>query len=422
MPNKFFGVSLAAIASMILVFGVFTPSSAFGDEEPAMEVEEEWPPRENGFQIPIILGTEGIGGGLGYVFHDFGKDHRRFSIYPVFAYDTDYRILAAEYTEPSLILDRDALNFTAFYQKRTGTHYFGIGPDRRIEDGAYYQREQYLYALSYSAFLMGDFGLSGEIGYDRVVPRLSNLDDRDDFYSGISELDRPLEDVYPGLVNSPEWRDEMNHYWSVSAFFDNREGPTNFPVGGGYLIGSVKRVDEANGADWNYWHYKADAALFVPLGDDYNILSGHARWDRLDGERVPFYKLPSLGQSRFSTGYILDGYAMRGVWENLWADRNRALFSGEIRHRTRAGWYPEDLREIEFPFDFNPERFIKHSASFAWVDAGQVWPDDEEFEDVRLSYGVGIFFFFDTGVAQQITLGYSDDLQNYMLFSQNWNF
>ena len=122
---------------------------------------EEWPPRNNGFMLPLIFGPEGIGGGVGYAAYDFGKEGRSAYIYPIIA-DTDYRSYLFGYHEPKIIKEGDHIDLTAFYQKRTGTHFFGIGSDREMEDGAYYQRENYLYKLSYTIPVTDIFfGLSG---------------------------------------------------------------------------------------------------------------------------------------------------------------------------------------------------------------------------------------------------------------------
>ena len=388
------------------------------------EDDGDWPPRNDGPAIAVILGPEGYGGGLGWTFWDLGKEGRDLFLYPIVA-DTDYRLYFMDYREPGLVRPEDGenLSFRAFYQKRTGTHFFGVGPDAEIEDGAFYQRENYLFKLEYTFPFTKYFGFTGGIGYDRTVPRASTLDLDDlTFTEDYSDLDRPLDDVYPGLFDSRDFKDEYNHFWSVSLWFDNRQGPRGFPTGGGCLKGMASRIDEGQGADWNYWRYTIDAAMFAPVVDDYNIVALHMRWDRLDGRNIPFYKLPSLGQARFSTGYVLDGNAMRGVWENLWADRNRALASIEFRRRIKADWYPDNLREREWPMDFDPEEFIKNAAVFSWVDAGQVWPDDEELEDLRASFGIGAVLYFDHGMNQQITLGFSDDLSAYMLFTYGMQF
>jgi hypothetical protein len=398
---------------------IFLYSSAVSAEE-----AEDWPPRNGGPAIAMILGPEGYGGGLGWAFWDLGKEGRDLFLYPIFA-DTDYRLYFMDYREPGLLRPEDGenLSFRAFYQKRTGTHFFGVGPEAEIEDGAFYQRENYLFKLEYTCPFTKHFGAAGSIGYDRTVARASTLDLGDlSFEAELPELDRPLDEVYPWLFDSREFRDEYNHFWSVSLWFDNQKGPRGFPTGGGHLKGSASRIDEAQSADWNYWRYTIFAAMFAPVSDDYNIIGLHLRWDRLDGGNVPFYKLPSLGQARFSTGYVLDGNAMRGVWENLWADRNRALASVEYRHRVKAGWYPDDLREMEFPFEFDPEEFVRNAAWFGWVDAGQVWPDDEELEDLRTSLGIGAVLYFANGMSQQITLGFSDDLSAYMLFTYGMQF
>lgn len=123
-------------------------------------------------------GPEGVGLGLGYAFRDLGKEDRNLYLLGMFA-DTPYRTFLLDYSEPGLFRDGDRLRFTAFYQLRSAAHFFGIGPDREMEDGAYYQRQNCLYAFTYALPLRDHFGMSAGIGYDRTVCRESELDTDD---------------------------------------------------------------------------------------------------------------------------------------------------------------------------------------------------------------------------------------------------
>ena len=177
------------------------------------------------------------------------------------------------------------------------------------------------------------------------------------------------------------------------------------------------------GADWDYFRYKAKAAMFVPVLGEYNIFGASLWWDRIDGEdeEIPFYKLPSLGQARYSTGYVYDSPGLRGIWENLYADQNRAIFSLQLRHRGRGDWM-WDMESEDLKYDIDYERLIENSALQLWAEGGQVWEDGEEPEEIIMSYGIGLVLFFETGFAQEISLGYSNDLQNYLLFTYNQQF
>jgi len=382
----------------------------------------EWPPKNSGTAIPMIFGPEGYGGGLGFVLWDFGaKDGRRLFVQPILA-DTDYRTYVLEYTEPSLLVENDQLDFTAFYQKRTGTHYFGVGPDPEIDDGAYYQRENYLVKLSYKLPLVQYFGITGEIGYDRTALGKSTLDDRPDFHDDHPELDRPIEDVYPELFDSRDFDDEFNHYWSVALWLDTREGPREFTTRGIHLAGRLDRVDENNGADWNYWRYTASAAAFFPVVDDYNVICGRLRWDRVDGKNVPFYKLPTLGQARYSLAHVTGQKAMRGIWENLLADKNRYIATVEYRHRTKGAWIPANWAQPISGVDFDLAEFVRNTAVVGWADVGQVWPDDLDYSDIITSFGISAMLYFDNGIAQQFSIGFSNDLSMYMSFSYGTQF
>lgn len=403
-------IALVTLVSMM-------PLSASSQQQ-----EEEWPPKNDGLAPAFVFGPEAVGFGIGYNWWDLGgKQGRDLSILDVFVADTPSRFYLLKYREPDLLMQNDHLDFTGFYQKRSGMHYFGVGPEAEMEDGAYYQREEYLYKLSYSIPLGSYFRFSGEIAYDRVVPRKSELEDREDFHADYEELDRPLEDAYPQLLQSREFTDEMCHYWALQILFNNVEGPRNFPVKGGYAGAKIYRIDGQLGAEWNYWKYTAIAAWHLPTIDDYNVIAARARWDRLDGKNVPFYKLPSLGQARFPTGFVTDGSGMRGIWENLYADRNRFLGTVEYRHRIKANWFP-DIPPEKRPFGIDIKKRLQARTWFIWMDAGNTWPDTEDFEDVKISYGNGHIIYLPNGNVLQITIGQSEDLEKYVLISYGLQF
>ncbi len=155
---------------LILCFLVLLELPGLAPGALGADQEEEWPPRNNGFNLVakgvglMQTGPEGVGLGLGYAFWDLGKEERNLYLLGMFA-DTPYRTFLLDYSEPGLFRDGDRLRFTAFYQLRPATHFFGIGPDREMEDGAYYQRQNYLYAFTYGLPLWDHFGMSAGIGY-----------------------------------------------------------------------------------------------------------------------------------------------------------------------------------------------------------------------------------------------------------------
>ncbi len=406
-------LSCRKLLIVIIIALCLTPFLGLSAEQ---EAAEQWPPKGDGFSIPILLGPEGTGLGLGYIWNDFlGKEDRFLQLHSVFC-QTAYRQYMIEYHEPDLISDGDQLLFRAFYNRRTGVHYFGKGPDSDIDDAAYYGTENLLVTLGYSYPLPMNMGISGYLIYDNY-----NLKDEDlespEFHADYPSLDRRFEQAYPHLFESDEFKKKPNHHaWKLSLFHDDQQGiPRAFPTGGGYRKVSVSRVDEAQDADWNYWHYTAEAAQFVSLRDEYNVLAVHARWDRLDGENIPFYKLLSLGHARYSISYVADGIGQRGYWENRFVDRNRWLGMVELRHRTRAGWWKESWNEYKI-MDLAGEA-LPNTSTYLWTDMGQVWPDGVVPEDMRISYGLGFNFHSDNGMAMQTQLGFSDELSSYLSFS-----
>ncbi|GEM_PF-5824519 len=391
--------------------------------------EDEWPPKGKGFTMAMLFGPEGIGGGLGYVWHDVaGKPGRFLQVYDVFT-DTAFRQYILDYVEPSLFLERDKLSALALYVNRTGSQFFGVGPDTDMDDAACYGKEIYLGRLSYTVLLPGRFGISLQGEHHRTELRDTDLDDPG-FDERYPDLDRPISEVYPLLYESEEFNDRPStHALSLALFHDNQAGRNKvFPTKGGYERITATRVNESLGADWNYWRYSAETAHFFPLigltsfeRDPYNILGLYVRWDRLDGDEIPFWAYPALGHSRISISDYLDEFGLRGYWENRYADQNRALASFELRHRVRANWYPR-YKSPENRMAANilssMRNFVYNTSWVFFYDLGQVWSDeDDELEDLHGSAGVGWVFYFDPGHNMRVTIAYSDELSNYIIFA-----
>ena len=398
------------------------------ESEPA---EKAWPPRNDGLVIPILFGPEGIGGGLGYYFHDLGgKQGRDLLLHDVFT-NTAYKQLLGDFTEPDFLLPGGTLNLRGYYLHRTGLHFFGIGNDTDIEDGAYYGAEIYSGRLSYEWTIARGLGLGGGAEYHRTALHDGKLGDPN-FDPNYPELDRPLSEVYPALVRSDDFHfREMTHNWFATVFHDDRDHPV-FPTRGGYQRATITRVDESLGADWNYWLYTAEAAVFVPAPNDHNVAGLYARWDRLDGRELPFWELPALGHGRLNLADYTDDFGLRGYWENRFQDKNRALASFEFRHRTRAEWWPEDFLNFPKPKEKEPRfkfmagqktlgetahEFVLNSSTLVFLDAGNTWGDHESLDAVRLTPGVGAVLYFDTGMAMRVTVGFSDELTFYQVFA-----
>ncbi|OGP60217.1 MAG: hypothetical protein A2V67_18665 [Deltaproteobacteria bacterium RBG_13_61_14] len=395
--------------------------------------EEEWPPRKSDFSIPIVFGPEGSGGGVGYYFHDlFGKKSRNLYLHDTFT-NTAYKQLMADFQEPDLLLPRSLLKVRFLYLNRTGIHFFGIGNDTDMDDAAYSGAEVYRGLVSYQVSFGPGLGIGGGAEYHRTSHR-DGLLRNPNFQAGIDELDRPISEVYPALYHSADFRfREFTHNWFVTVFHNNLDQPI-FPTRGGYEQFRLARVDESMGADWNYWRYSAEAAHFFQAPNNYNVLGLYGRWDRLDGRYLPFWEYPALGHARIGLADYLDGNGLRGYWENRFQEKNRVLGSIEFRHRTRAKWFSKDkfnLGKEHQPSEkprpkWLPERkplgltlqgFLLNSSTLVFVDAGQTWGDHDPLNRIRVTPGVGAVFYFKSGIAMRMTVGFSDELTAYQLFT-----
>jgi hypothetical protein len=400
----------------------------------AQAQEDEWPPRDKGVTLSMVLGPEGMGGGIGYVWHDVAGEPERFlQIYDVIT-DTAFQAYFVKYIEPTIFTENDQIETLILYVNRTGSHYFGIGPDTEIEDAACLGKEIYWGSLGYAFRLPADFGITISGRYHRTDLRDTDLEEPE-FHEDYPELDQPISEVYPDLYESDMFQDmPMTHAVSLSLFHDNQEGRHKaYPTRGGYEKITVTRVDEALGADWNYWKYTAEVAHFIPLlgltsfkQDPYNILALYARWDRMDGkeEEIPFWEYPALGHTKISIADFFDETGLRGYWEKRYADQNRAMATVEFRHRVKANWYPkykEPENELLAEGLKSIKNFVYNTSWVFFYDTGQVWSDEqEELEDEwKNSYGLGWVFYFDPGHNMRVTVAYSDELSNYIIFAYN---
>jgi hypothetical protein len=411
----------------VLITAAFALGLAF-----ALRARENWPPRKSDFNIPIQTGPEGNGAGVGYYFHDlFGEPSRDLLLHDLIS-DTAYTQYMVDFQEPDFILKNSRLSLRYLYLNRTGIQFFGIGNHTEFDDGSYYGAETYIGRLSYEVRFRPGFGLAVGGEYHRTVNHDGRLKDPE-FQPGADQLERPFSQVYPALFRSDDFRfREFTHNWFVTAFHDNRDQPI-FPTRGGYERFRVIGVDPRLGADWSYYHYTAEAAHFFPVPNNYNLLGAYLRWDRLDGRELPFWDYPALGHSRLNLSYYLDGFGLRGYWENRFQDQNRGLGSLEFRHRTRANWFPAEKfnfgkkeKKTEKPRPrWLPEqkplgeimrKFLVNSSSLVFVDAGETWSDREPPDRVRLTPGFGFVFYFNSGLATRVTMGFSDEIIAYQLW------
>ena len=420
--NKFTGCLIA-----VLVLGLAL----------AVQAEEDWPPRKSGTEFPLLTGPEGIGTGLGFVFRDLaGKPYRDLFLHDLIS-NTALTQYLVDFSEPDFILKKSTLNLIYLYSHRTGVPHFGLGNRQDLDDGSYYGSETYIGRLSYEVRFGPGLGLGAGAEYHRTANHDGRLDNPQ-FLAGHDELGRPISEVYPALYRSDDFRfREFTHNWFLTAFHDNRDNPA-FPTRGGYERARVILVDPRLGADWSYYHYIAEAAHFFPVKSGYNVLGAYLRWDRLDGRELPFWDYPSLGHSRLNIASYVDGFGLRGYWENRFQDQNRALGSLEFRHRTRAEWFNPEWFNFYLGKKPDPDAkekkprpkwmgepqtvgqmlhdYLINSSTLVFVDAGQTWADRQRLDHVRLTPGVGLMMYWTSGLQTRLTVGFSEEMVAYQLW------
>ncbi|WP_169719491.1 WD40 repeat domain-containing protein [Olivibacter sitiensis] len=148
---------------------------------------------------------------------------------------------------------------------------------------------------------------------------------KDRFFAGIKyhvRNDSPLE--YDTSSSWPVPDNEGGFLAGIGAVlrYDTRNDLL-FPTKGRYIDLSFIRYDNRIGSDFEYNDLQLDYRSFYPLHilTDGTTIAFQAIYHNTYGGDIPFYQLPHLSADRI----------LRGVWRNLYIDRQAIAVQGELR-------------------------------------------------------------------------------------------
>lgn len=266
------------------------------------------------------------------------------------------------------------------YRLRTTARYFGLGPDTREEDRAFYKQEVAWGGVSASQLLPG--GIRFELGaiYSGVAARTTN------------EAAPKLEDIFRGDI--PTGFGERSTGWTgtASLLFDNTT-ETGRPDRGTVLQAKAMHFQGNDDLGTAFWLYRFDAEQFVPLWHTRRALAlrGYMNWISDDASEVPFQRLMTNDEPDL----------FRGFDDFRWRDRGMIGFTAEYR----------------FPFWNLWEITGSGADAYLFADLGQVFNDfDQIGSDLMTeSYGIGIRSITARGFRARFEFGWSREDATFRL-------
>ena len=184
--------------------------------------------------------------------------------------------------------------------------FFGIGPSTQSGDEAGYTMTQTAARFAMGVNFLSNWRASAGLRYRRVeigpniVPDVSDLITR-----------------YPGLVGIAAQNTVTQE---VRILWDTRDYPVT-PTKGSSGEFFVEKTYQALGSVSHFVRYGAEGKRFFPWENPNHVTVIHAVAERITGNDIPFYELPSLGGRE----------TLRAFGDGRLADRGRALFN--IEHR-----------------------------------------------------------------------------------------
>lgn len=149
-----------------------------------------------------------------------------------------------------------------------------------------------------------------------------------------------------------------------------------------------------DGADGNFGVLAGDMAFFFSNPAKHPLTLGLRIGGATSHGKVPWYKLPALGNSE----------ALRGYFDKRFAGESTAYFNSELRYQFAA-------KDVAFlPFKAGVKAFYDIGRTF---QGGQ-----EESNDWRSGYGFGFYFVpLDEAFTLSLSFGFSDEESVYPMFS-----
>jgi outer membrane protein assembly factor BamA len=257
-----------------------------------------------------LISGSGPSIGSGYRQHLFGSR----ALVEVSAEVSTRRYTAAQSTIlwPNLAGGRVSLGAQVKYQDFTAINFFGIGPDAQKDNQSDY-RLRYVDIGGFAAVPINPRltmtaragalrGMSLRRGTSTLVP---------------ATADRFDDEAAPGLSRQPNY---LHADLTIEA--DSRDVP-GYPSRGGHYQFSAAAFHDADFGRYSFGRFEAEAAQYVPISSR-SVLSVRGRLavsTTADGQQVPFYELPALGNA----------HSLRGYSSYRFRDRDLVLFNAEYR-------------------------------------------------------------------------------------------
>ncbi len=175
-----------------------------------------------------------------------------------------------------------------------------------------------------------------------------------------------LSDEYPQVYSVTEKaRNMMTH--RLQFFYDSTDHPT-IPRNGSYASVSVTPGFKGFGSDYSYATYQAEAKHYINAKKTgRSVTALHALFQHMQGNEIPFYGMPVLGE----------GTGLRSVGDGRFVDRGKVVFNVEQRFTVSR------LPVLNFFSEFEISPFL---------DMGQVFRNvsDIKSTNIQIGYGAGI--------------------------------
>jgi outer membrane protein assembly factor BamA len=253
------------------------------------------------------------------------------------------------------------------YRSHSQEVYFGTGNDTRSENQALYRMEDRTVGGQVGVRLMQNVKVGAHSSWvkttvgNATTPHLRSVGEVFD------------AEMLTGLDGEPT-------YLRSGAFvdIDSRDEPGNPRSGGRYAANWSVFKDQDFGR-YGFTQYEAEVQQYIPFFHQRRVIALRAKTTLIqtaDGQKVPFYMLPTLGGSE----------DLRGYQDFRFRDKNMVVVNAEYRWEAFSGL---DV------------------ALFA--DAGQVAPraQDLRLGDMKTSAGFGFRFNTAKGVIYRIDVGFS---------------
>jgi outer membrane protein assembly factor BamA len=340
-----------------------------------------------GFTPPIrsLFGGDGLGGGFELELIKLLRQKERF---PNFTLKGSTLWTLDSITEYKAQVLQDRIAGTGLraggnfkYENRGEEHFYGIGPNTSLGDGTSYRIERTTLESLLGYAFWATWDIQGKFAYQNV-----NITNGEDGGRGI--IDKIFVEsgrqAVPGLSGDEllTLGFDLNH--------DNRDSQ-DMPTTGGYErfhFSWNKGIESSSG----FFKYRGEAAHFFKLLSERRVfaLRGVVEHNDEFGDReVPFFSMARLGGYGAGLRY---GDVHRGYKRDRFYDESLLLFNAEYRW---AAWEYRDWR-------MDPVLFC---------DLGQVFGEwsDFQFEDFRVSYGLGFRVSFEKEVVFTVDIARSNE-------------